>query len=221
MFAPLLLIAAVAASAGPAPAPPAHLCGGADVARGNLSMTLRILDAPADLHSPWVYVRARNADGSYSLSVHYRPTERGLGKPQMVFVDALLGFASEAEARPVRFEWRKSGEAWRSPASWTTPQRPFPNAETRFGANFRMAQGKPFPHDTDVLDAVAKGVRYEFRNLDQAGAVVGTGTASYPAQQVIEEMYAAARKQAVARLRACSTGQPPAIVPTAPPAPVK
>jgi len=215
MFA--LLTSALGASvAAQAPSPLANLCGGSDLSRGNVTMAVRILNAPADLHSPWVHVRARNEDGSYSLVVDYRPTEQGLGRPHMVHVDALVSFASDAEARPVRFEWREPGEAWLSPASWTTPQRHSPNEEARFRANYRMGQGEPLPHGTGVLDDVARGVRYEFRNLDQEGHVVSTGVADYPPQQMIEDMYAVAKRQAVARLRPCPTGQVPVIVPAAP-----
>ncbi len=219
MFAHLPLIAIAAVITAQAPAPPARLCGGADLSRGKLSMTVRILNAPADLHSPWVHVRSRNDDGSYSLTVDYRPTEQGLGKPNMVHVDALMSFAGDAEARPIRFEYREPGEAWLNPVSWMTPQRHSPDEEARFRAIFRMGQGEPLPHGTDVLDEMARGVRYEFRNLDEAGNVVSTGTADYPPQQVIEGMYSTARAQAVARLRPCPTGQPPAIVPAARPTP--
>lgn len=219
MSALLSLIVTVTGVVAPAPASPANLCGSADLSRGNLSMTLRTLNAPADLHSPYVSVRARNEDGSYSLSVGYRPTEQGLGKPHIVHVDALVHFTSDAEARPLRLEWREPGGAWSNPVRWSTPQRPFPSEETRFGANYRLGQGEPFPHDTDVLDNMARGVRYEFRNLDQAGSVVSAGTTDYPPQQVIDEMYATAREQAVARLRPCAVGQAPAVVPMAPSTP--
>jgi hypothetical protein len=219
MFALLSLMATFAGVVAPAPASPASLCGSADLSRGNVLMAVRILNAPADLHSPYVIVRARNEDGSYSLSVGYRPTEQGLGKPHNVHVDAKVRFASEAEARPLRLEWREPGGAWSIPVLWSTPQRHFPNEEARFSANYRMGQGEPFPHGTDVLDNMARGVRYEFRNLDEAGNVVSAGATDYPPQQVIDEMYATARRQAVARLRPCSTRQAPAVVPVAPPTP--
>ena len=216
MFALLLLIATVAGVAAPAPASPAKFCGSADLSRGNLSMIVRILDAPADFNSPYVAVRAPNEDGSYSLSVGYRPTQRGLGKPHIVHVDVLVHFDSDAAARPLRLEWREPGGAWSDPVLWSSPQRHFPNEEARFRANYRLGQGEPFPHGTDVLDNMARGVRYEFRNLDQEGNVVSTGAADYPPQQVIDEMYATAKRQAAARLRPCPEGRAPPIVPAAP-----
>lgn len=196
--------------------PPAALCGGADMVRGNVTLTLRILNAPTDLHSPYTHVRVRNEDGSYSLSVGYRPGEKGLGKPQIVHVDALIGFVSDAEARPLRIEWREQGSAWRSPVAWSTPERAFPNEEARFRANYRMAQGEPFPHDSDVLDALARGQGYDFRNVDQNGAIVGSGSVGYPPQSVMNEIYAAAEAQALARLEPCRDG-PVLTVPPAPP----
>ena len=202
-----------------APATPSKLCGGADLTRGRVSMTLRILNAPADFHSPYVHVRARNEDGSYSLSVGYRPTEQGLGRPHNVYVDALVGFASEAEVRSIRIEWREPGGTWSNRIMWSEPQRLFPNEEARFAADYRLAQGEPSPHTTEALDQMARGVRYEFRNLDQQANVVSTGAADYPPQQVIDEMYAVARAEAVARLKPCDTRQVPLVVQAAPPAP--
>jgi hypothetical protein len=219
MFALLALVAGLAGPAPAASAPPARLCGGADLVRGNVSMILRILNVPTDLHSPYVGARARNADGSYSLSVGYRPTKKGLGRPHIVHVDALAPFASEAEVRPLRLEWRAPGEAWTNPKHWSEPQRHFPKEEARYATNYRLGQGLPHPHGTEVLDNLAKGVRYEFRSVDEAGRVVASGSADYPPQRVMEEMYATARKQALARLKPCSTGRAPSIVPVAPPLP--
>lgn len=216
MFAPLSLMATVAAVVAPAPASPAALCGGDDLSRGNVSMTLRIMDAPADFHSPDVGVRARNEDGSYSFSVGYRPTEHGLGRPHIVHVDILIGLAGNAEARPLRLEWRAPGEAWSTRPNWSTPRRPFPREQPRFGANYRLGQSGPHAHDTEVLDNLAEGMRYEFRNLDQEGRIVSTGAIVYPPQRVIEEMYATARTQALRRLRPCETGRAPATVPPSP-----
>jgi hypothetical protein len=218
MFWLLSVAASLASSGPPVSAPPAKLCGGDDSSRGNVSMTLRILNAPTDLHSPYVGVRARSDDGSYTFSVGYRPTQQGLGKPHIVHVDALVHFASEADARPLRLEWRAPGEAWSNPRHWSTPQRHFPGEEARFSTNYRLGQGAPFPHGTEVLDDLARGVRYEFRMLDEAGQIVGTGAAVYPPGPDIEEMYASARKQALARLKPCDPAKGKAIVPVAPPA---
>ena len=213
MLAPWSLAVIVASVATSASGSTTRLCGGADLSRGNVSLTLRILGAPADPHSPYVGVRARNEDGSYTLSVGYRPTERGLGKPQSVYVDVLVNFPIESDARPLRLEWREPGGAWSNLIMWSTPQRQFPREEARFSTSYRLGQGEPYPHGTDLLDNLARGARYEFRNLDQAGNVVSTGTAEFPPQQVMEAMYATARAEAAARLRPCSPGHftaPPA-----------
>lgn len=214
MFAFVPLIAGLAALAAPAPAPAVQLCGGADVSRGNAKMTLRFLNAPTDLHSPYVSVTVPNEDGSYSFSVAYRPTELGLGKPYMVHVDTLVSFPSEAEVRPLRLERRASGEAWSSPLEWSRPRRYASSAEKRFRANYRLGQGAPFPHGTEVLDILVKGVRFEFRSVDERGEILAAGSAAYPSQELIEEMYGTARKQALDRLRPCDTGPAaPKIVP--------
>jgi hypothetical protein len=102
---------------------------------------------------------------------------------------------------------------------WSGPQRLFPNEEARFAASYRLAQGEPFPHTTEVLDQMARGVRYEFRNLDEQANVVSTGAADYPPQQIIDELYATAREEAVARLRPCDTRRVAPVVPAAPPKP--
>jgi hypothetical protein len=216
MFAFLPLFAGLSALQAPTSASPLPLCGGADFSRDTAAMTLRFLGAPADLHSPYVHVKVRNEDGSYSFSVSYRPTEQGLGKPHMVHVDTLVSFPSDADVRPLRLEWRAPGEAWSSPLHWSTPQRFSSSREIRFRANYRLGQGAPFPHSTEVLDNLAKGVRYEFRSVDQSGETLSAGSASYPPRKVIEEMYSAAREQALARLEPCNDGPAPKIVPVAP-----
>jgi hypothetical protein len=219
MFVLLPLVATLAGLAAPASASPPPLCGGDDLVRGNVAMTLRILNAPADLHSPYVSVTVRNEDRSYRISVGYWPTRKGLGKPGIVHVYALIRFASEAEARPVRLEWRAPGETWtNSPAYWA-PQRFFPKEEPRFETSERLGQGPPLPHGTEVLDNLAKGVRYEFRSFDKAGQMVASGTVLYPPQRVMEEMYATARKSALGRLKPCDMGMGPPMVQTVPPAP--
>jgi len=217
-FAFLPLFAGLSALQAPTPAPPLRLCGGADFSRDNAAMTLRFLGAPADLHSPYVHVKVRNEDGSYSFSVGYRPSEQGLGKPHMVHVDTLVSFPSDADVRPLRLEWRAPSEAWSRPLHWSTPQRFSPSEEVRFRANYRLGQGAPFPHGTEVLDILAKGARYEFRSVDQRGEILSAGSASYPRREVIEEMYSVAREQALGRLKPCKDGPGAKIVPVAPPA---
>lgn len=218
MFALVPVVANIAALAASPPAVPARLCGNGGLTRGNASMILYFLDAPANLHSPHVGVTALNEDGSYRVSVGYRPTQLGLGRPQIVHVEARIALAGEAEARSLRLEWRAPGEAWTAPRRWSEPQRFFPSEEPRFRVNYRLGQGEPYPHGTEVLDTLANGVRYEFRNVDEEGRIVSTGAAVYPPQSVIEDMYAAAKAEALGRLRPCAADAPPVRVSPSPPA---
>lgn len=194
------------------------LCSVGEASDANLKLRVDITNATADRLEPLVMVTAPNPDKSYTLMISYRPTEAGLGQPSMFYVKALVPYPTQGEPEPLRIEWRSGSGPWVNPGFWSTPQRWFPKEEMRGATDYKIAQGKPFPSRTDLLDEIGRGARFEFRNLDQNGDVVNSGWAEYPEPQRIAQMYHIARAGAVARLSPC--GPPAAVIrPYVPPAP--
>lgn len=171
----------------------------------------------------YVHVHAAGGDGSYRLSVHYDPTDAGLGIPTRAAIEISMPVPDPEQAAHEQIEWRAGSGPWFNPGDWATPRRIAADPkEIRGSVHYTMAQGRIHPYRAELLGTFGTGIRYEFRRIDPAGRPIGSGSVDYPSSTVIAGLYDRARAQAVANLRPCGGSAPPitaapAPMPTAPP----
>lgn len=205
-----------------APAQAEELCGGGWGKSGRLEAQVLVSkEGSAPARVTYVYVGVPNADGSYQLTVHYDPTDAGLGTPTMARVHAYMPVPDREAVEPEQIEWRVGAGPWFNPRYWDTPWRTAVDPkETKGSVNYTIAQGRVHPYRTELLETFNRAVRWEFRRLDKSGRVIGGGAVDYPAPKVVAGLYEEARRNAVARLGPCRTG-PPIVALPAPPPPMR
>jgi hypothetical protein len=203
-----------------------ELCGVGEASSGRLEARLMVSPVDGNLRVTFMHIQTSNPDGTYRLSVHYHPTEAGLGTPTIADVEAVVPVPDPEQAEPEQIMWRAGPGAWFNPGYWDTPRRTFADPkETKGTVRYRLGQGRVHPYRTELLETFGPGVRWEFRPLDRNGREIGSGAVDYPPSKAIAALYDETRAEAFAKLRPCGTYGPPIIVsptprpPPAPPAP--
>ena len=169
----------------------------------------------------WVRMEVTSADRSWRLLANYAPGEAGLGRPTRLDLHADVELAAPERANPEQIAWRTGGGAWFNPFYWSTPSPRHPEAGRAKGeVHYPLAQSH-FPAHTDLLDAAARGLRFDFRRLDPWERELGAGTIDFPEPATVETLYREARARALANLRPCggSGGTAPPVIRPAPPSP--
>lgn len=189
-----------------------NLCARGEVSNGPLKMTVVMAIADGRTQTLYASVTPSNPSEPYALEVLYRPTEAGLGPAERLDVQARVPLPTDGKPQPHQIEWRMGPDEWFNPGYWSTPDR-WESAATTGIVRYNMAQSPPHPVRSEILAAVARGIRYEFRSLGMTGNTVGSGWVEYPAAAAIVDMYAEARARTVANLKPCG---PPVYITPAP-----
>lgn len=200
-----------------------ELCSSGNARSGGLQITLLVSKKD---HAPpvvtYMHVTAPNPEKSHSLSVHYNPTDAGLGTPTRAEVDIFFKVPDPERAEPERIEWRLGSGPWFNPGTWGTVRPAYGNPKDGSAmVSHTLAQGRIHPYRTELLDALVPGVRWEFRRLDRQGREIGSGAVDYPPARVIAGLYERARANGVGGLRPCRHDGPPIVAPPAPPPPMR
>jgi hypothetical protein len=212
-------IAAIAMLCLSAAAQAEALCGVGEASSGGLKARVMVSPEDGAPRVTYFHVQASNPDGTYQLSVHYDPTDAGLGTPMMASVEAYMPVPDPERAEPEQIEWRAGPGPWFHPGYWGTPQRTGVDpTSTKGSVHYTLAQGRVHPYRTELLERFGPGVRWEFRRLDESGREIGSGAVDYPSSKAIAALYGETRAEAFAKLRPCGGHGPPKVVPPARPA---